>query len=78
MKVGVFFVSLKDVEDAVHEKNTNYLETLLDQAMTFTNNGGRVVIQREYSNAQPDLVDVFITSNEIETWKAKLLKDLAK
>jgi precorrin-6B methylase 2 len=65
-------INITDVEDAITLKNGRLIEAVFTHASEILNAGGRIIIQREYVNASPDILATFTIQADLEDWKSRI------
>ena len=72
MKISNLTINITDVEDALMLENDTLIESILSIAENVIQQGGKITIQREYTNAEPDILVMFSNTEQIKDWKNRL------
>lgn len=65
-------INITEVSDALVLQQNPLISAIFTHALELIENGGRIILQREYENAPSDILYVFRTSEEIMQWKNRL------
>lgn len=59
------------LSDALTMGYFHVTDAVFDKALEIVKNGGKVIVQKEYINAAPEIMKIFDTLEEIEAWKKR-------
>lgn len=72
-----FTISVTDIEDAITMEQWGIVDTHVSYADEVIKGGGKVIFQREYKNAPPDVLMAISTEQDLERWKEKVSEVIA-
>ncbi len=67
-----FTISVADLEDAVTLEQSGMVNAFVEWAEKAVRSGGKVVFQREYVNAVPDVVVEISTEEDLQAWAERV------
>lgn len=65
-------ICLTDITDALALDENEIVVSIFSYARKIVKQGGSIVIEQTYGNAQPNVLAKYSTEQEIENWKNKL------
>lgn len=65
-------INITEVSDALVLQQSPLVSAIFTHALEFIENGGNIILQREYENTPPDIIYAFSTAEEIMQWKNRL------
>jgi hypothetical protein len=72
MKITSLLINITDIEDALVLERNPIVESIIKSAIDIVKNGGKVVLQREYTNSPPEIIAEYYSEQEIVDWKDKI------
>ncbi len=54
-------------------QNISSIDEVMETARNVIQGGGRIIIQQDYINAQPDIEKAIVSLDDLELWRTKLL-----
>lgn len=65
MKFGNLIINVTDIEDALVLQQNSLVSAIFSNAEEIIENNGKIIIQREYTNAPPDIIQVYSSLDEV-------------
>ena len=72
--MSTFPINLAKLEDVLRQYGAIALEAIFQEARRMISSGGKVVLQWEYVNADPDVEKQMVTLEELENWRKSLTR----
>ncbi len=72
MSIGSLTMGFDIVGDAFKLGNTHIIDDICQLADEVIEQGGKIILQREYTNAPPDILAIFTTVDEIHSWRERM------
>jgi len=74
MSINIIIAIHENICDPLTMGQTDIVSGIFRDAANILANGGKVVVQRQYSNAPPDVLCEFTNEEELSAWKDRLNK----
>lgn len=72
MSINIIIAIDQDIHDPLTMGQTNIVSEIFKIASEVINNSGKVVVQRQYDNALPEVLCEFDNLDELSAWKERL------
>jgi len=65
-------ISFDIIDDALVMENVHIIAGICEFAEEIVQHGGCVIVQREYTNASPNILVIFKTVDEVRDWRERM------
>jgi hypothetical protein len=72
VKIISLVINITDIEDGLALEMSEVVSDIIKVSRGIVEKGGKVIIQREYTNSPPDLLVEYTKVEELDIWKEKL------